>query len=201
MDTFKKWLESSLPWLPSTPEDYSVLFMIADYVEEYQDLNELKAWFQHLRNVVVGFSKKGDMLDGRLSQALNNIWVDQPEEDALESFNNWVNKHMLRSIDRVLDDNITHNGPLFSVANAIKNSYEGLTPFLQFHDYYQAVDPDPQNIVGRINQETYSLIQNYLHFIKTIFHPFLRVAQVRWRPPADKRNSFEKLASLPKFND
>jgi len=188
---FKTWFNES--WQPATLDDYNVLFIMADYVEE--NPTQLKVWFQQFRNAIMSFSQKA----GKIQDLLRNVWVDEPEEDPLEDLENWLDLHMLQAVDRVLNGNIVHNGPLFSVVNAIKNSYEHLSPYLKYEDYYYTPDDHSVNGVNVVNKQTHKLISDYIRFVKAVFPTFLRMAQVRWKPATGK-NSFERLSSVPKFD-
>jgi hypothetical protein len=185
-------------WPAGTSEDYDFLGVMSDWVEEHPD--QLNLWFERVKNVLISFSGRTDACYRQLSDAINSgIFIGELEDDPIEGMDNLINLHMLNAVHRVLDDKITHNGPLFSFAQAIKNSYESLSPHLRYQDYYynEDDDPDPQNLVGKLNANVHKLIQDYIRFIRFVFPFFTRVASFRWKTPTDKRNSLERLKNVP----
>src|SRR5947209_7312376 len=54
----RRRLAESRQWAPATPDDYSSLFVIADYVEDHPE--KLNEWFRQFRDVVVGFANRCD---------------------------------------------------------------------------------------------------------------------------------------------
>lgn len=188
-------------WEPSTLDNYDTLYIIADAVEDGH--TDLKVWFQHFRSVIASVIQKCEQLQDQLDR----LEIEEPEEDVLDSMNDWLYKHMLSAVDRVLNDSIVHNGPLFSVAQAIKNTYEHLTPELQYRVYYHLAVEEPADGIGErvvqylatINSKIKKLIIDYLKFLQVTYPFFLRMAQMRWKPPTTKKNSFERLASTPQF--
>jgi len=188
---FKKWLSESQQWEEPTSQDYRSLFIIADYME---DENNYKVWFQQFRKVVVDFSKRGDELHNRLRR----FWIEESEEDPLEEIDNWLLFHLLPAIDKVLNDDIQRNGPLFSVANAIKNIYTGLSSYSNFT--YFSPDQAAAGAIGLINREVQTLIADLLRFIKSIYPVFMRAAKVRWVPGERSKNTLDRLATVAKFD-
>lgn len=194
MGDFKRFVES---WLQATADNYTVLHVLADYVDEHPA--EWKSWFQQFKNVVVDFSRKVEAYQQRITSV---GWIDELEYDPLDSLENWLNLHVLDAIHRVLDDALAHNGPLFSVANAMKNTYVDVSRLLvrnEAPNYYQSPDGDHQGVIDKINRDTHSLLRSCLDFLRGIFPVFLRVAQHRWKTSSNPKQSFERLRTV--FND